>query len=55
MMKGRVKWQAALADGMGEARAKEWHRTASTSDRERVKEMAEEWILEEPPWWTRFQ
>ena len=55
IVKGRIKWQAALADGMSEARAKEWHRTASTGDRERVKEMAGEWILEEPPWWTRFQ
>ena len=40
---------------MNEARAKEWHRTASKSDRERVKEMAGEWILVDPPWWTRFQ
>ena len=55
MAKGRIKWQAALADGMSEACAKEWNRTASKGDRERVKEMAGEWILEEPPWWARFQ
>ena len=52
---GRVKWQAALTYGLQEARAKAWEKKAQKRNRERVKEMAGEWILKEPPWWTRFQ
>ena len=55
VVKGRVRWQAALFDGMQEARAKAWEKKARKQDRERVKEMAGEWILRQPPWWTHFQ
>ena len=41
--------------GLLEARAKAWQRTARKSDTDRVKEMAGEWILYEPPHWTHFQ
>ena len=50
IIKGRVRWQAALFDGMQEARAKAWEKKARKQDRERVKEMAREWILRQPPW-----
>ena len=53
--RGRVKWQKALTDGLSEARAKAWQRSARKHDKDRVKEMAGEWIVEEPPWWTHFQ
>ena len=53
--KGRVKWQAALTAGLYKARADAWLRTAKKKDRERVKEMAGDWILDELPWWTHFQ
>ena len=49
-VKGRFRWQAALFDGMQEARAKAWEKKARKQDRERVKEMAREWILRQPPW-----
>ena len=52
---GRVKWQKALFDGVHDTRAKAWQRTARKRDADRVKEMAGEWILAEPPWWTNFQ
>ena len=55
LVKGRVKWQSALMDGLHEARAKAWQRSARKHDKDRVKEMAGEWILAEPPWWTHFQ
>ena len=48
-------WQKALMQGLKEARAKAWQRTARKSDTDRVKEMAGEWILYEPPHWTHFQ
>ena len=54
-VKGRVKWQNALMDGLHEARAKAWQRSARKHDKGRVKEMAGEWILAEPPWYTHFQ
>ena len=53
--KGRVKWQAALFQGLLKSRAEEWKKKAAKTDRDRVREMAGEWILEEPPWWTHFQ
>ena len=53
-VKGRVKWQSALMDGLHEARAKAWQRSARKHDKDRVKEMAGEWITAEPPWWTHF-
>ena len=55
IVKGRVRWQAAFFDGMQEARAKAWEKKARKQDRERVKEMAGDWILRQPPWWTHFQ
>ena len=55
IVNGKVKWQKALFDGLQDARAKAWLRTARKRDAERVKEMAGEWILAEPPWWTNFQ
>ena len=55
IVKGRVRWQTAFFDGMQEARAKAWEKKARKQDRERVKEMAGEWILRPPPWWTHFQ
>ena len=50
IVNGRVKWQKAFFDGLQDARAKAWLRTARKRDAERVKEMAGEWILAEPPW-----
>ena len=50
-----VKWQKALFDGLHDTRAKAWQRTARKRDADPVKEMAGEWILAEPPWWTNFQ
>ena len=55
LVKGRVKWQSALMDGLHEARATAWQRSARKHDKDRVKEMAGEWIVAEPPWWTHFQ
>ena len=52
---GHVKWQKALMDGLQDTRAKEWRRTARKRDTERVKEVAGERILYEPPHWTHFQ
>ena len=55
IVKGRVKWQKALTSGIKKARAAEWNKKAAKTDRDRVREMAGDWILEEPPWWTHFQ
>ena len=55
IVNGRVKWQKALFDGLHDTRAKAWQRTARKRDADRAKEMAGEWILAEPPWWTNFQ
>ena len=55
IVKGRVKRQKALTSGIKKARAEEWTKKAPKMDRGRVREMAGEWILEEPPWWTHFQ
>ena len=52
---GRVKWQAALFAGLHKARADAWLRTAKKKDKDRAKEMAGDWILDELPWWTHFQ
>ena len=52
---GHVKWQKAWMDGLQDMRAKEWRRTARKRDTDRVKAMAGEWILYEPPHWTHFQ
>jgi len=53
--KGRVKWQAALTHGLTQLRADAWTKSAKKKDKDRVKEMAGEWIMAEPPWWTHFQ
>ena len=52
---GRVKWQAALTHGLTQLRADAWTKSAKKKDKDRVKEMAGEWIMAEPPWWTHFQ
>ena len=52
--KGRVKWQAALFHGLMKSRAAAWTKSAKKKDKDRVKEMAGEWITAEPPWWTHF-
>ena len=52
---GRVKLQKALFDGLYDTRAKPCQRTARKRDAQRVTEMAGEWILAEPPWWTNFR
>ena len=49
VVNGHVKWQKALMQGLQEARAKAWQRAARKADTDRVKEMAGEWILYEPP------
>ena len=51
----RVKWQAALTHGLHKARADAWLKTTTRNDRDRVKEMAGDWIMDELPWWTHFQ
>ena len=40
IVKGRVKWQAALTRGLHQARADAWQKTAKRKDRERAKEMS---------------
>ena len=50
-----MKWQAALFDGLLQARADAWLKSAKKSDKNRVKEMAGDWIMAELPWWTHFQ
>ena len=45
----RVKWQAALTHGLHQARADAWLKTATRSDRDRLEEMAGEWIIDELP------
>ena len=50
-----MKWQAALTHGLHKARADAWLKTATRNDRDRVKEMAGDWIMDELPWWTHFR
>ena len=45
IVKGRVKWQRALTSGIKKARAEEWKKKAAKTDRDRVREMAGEWII----------
>ena len=53
--KGRIRWQAALFDGLLKARSDAWLKSAKKNDRDKMKEIAGDWIMAEPPWWTHFQ
>ena len=46
--RGQVKWQAALFHGPLKSRAEAW-KSAKKKDKDRVKEMAGDWITAEPP------
>ena len=50
--KGRIRWQAALFDGLLKARSDAWLKSAKKNDRDKMKEIAGDWIMAEPPWWT---
>ena len=45
----------SLFDGLLQARADAWLKSAKKGDKNRVKEMAGDWIMAELPWWTHFQ
>ena len=45
----------SIVHGYEKSRAEKWLKAAVKNDRDRIKEMAGEWILAEPPWWTQFQ